>query len=48
MKKKIIGSFYDTEPDSHIRDKVKIVLHLSNYDTKKELKKLLRALIDLN
>ena len=24
------------EPDSHIRDKVKIVLHLSNYATKKD------------
>ena len=23
------------EPDSHIRDKVKVVLDLSNYDTKK-------------
>ena len=29
-------SFYP-EPDSHIRDKVKIVLDLSNYATKKEL-----------
>ena len=25
------------EPDSHIRDKVKVVLELSNYTTKKEL-----------
>ena len=25
------------KPDSHIRDKVKVVLNLSNYDTKKEL-----------
>ena len=25
------------EPDSHIRDKVKLVLDLSNYATKKEL-----------
>ena len=25
------------EPDSHIRDKVKVVLELSNYATKKEL-----------
>ena len=25
------------EPDSHIRDKVKVVLDLSNYATKKEL-----------
>ena len=29
-------SFYP-EPDSHIRDKVKLVLDLSNYATKKEL-----------
>ena len=29
-------SFYP-EPDSHIRDKVKVVLELSNYATKKEL-----------
>ena len=29
-------SFYP-EPDSHIRDKVKVVLDLSNYATKKEL-----------
>ena len=28
---------YYQEPDSHIRDKVKVVLDLSNYDTKKEL-----------
>ena len=28
---------YYPEPDSHIRDKVKIVLDLSNYATKKEL-----------
>ena len=28
---------YYPEPDSHIRDKVKSVLHLSNYATKKEL-----------
>ena len=43
---KIIGSFcekellsmsYYPEPDGHIRDKVKIVLDLSNYATKKEL-----------
>ena len=26
------------EPDSHIRDKVKVVLNLSNYAIKKELK----------
>ena len=25
-------------PDSHIRDKVKVVLYLANYATKKELK----------
>ena len=29
---------YYPEPDSHIRDKVKVVLDLSNYATKKELK----------
>ena len=28
---------YYPEPDSHIRDKVKVVLDLSNYGTKKEL-----------
>ena len=28
---------YWPEPDSHIRDKVKAVLDLSNYATKKEL-----------
>ena len=28
---------YYPEPDSHIRDKVKEVLDLSNYATKKEL-----------
>ena len=28
---------YYPEPDTHIRDKVKIVLDLSNYATKKEL-----------
>ena len=28
---------YYPEPDSHIRDKVKVVLDLSNYATKKEL-----------
>ena len=30
---------YYPEPDSHIRDKVKVVLHLSNYATKKELER---------
>ena len=29
---------YYPEPDSHIRDKVKVVLDLSNHATKKELK----------
>ena len=29
---------YYPGPDSHIRDKVKLVLQWSNYDTKKELK----------
>ena len=28
---------YYQEPDGHIRDKVKVVLDLSNYATKKEL-----------
>ena len=28
---------YFTEPNSHIRGKLKVVLHLSNYATKKEL-----------
>ena len=28
---------YYTEPDSYIRDKVKVVLQVSNYATKKEL-----------
>ena len=28
---------YHPEPDSHIRDKVKVVLGLSSYTTKKEL-----------
>ena len=28
---------YYPKPDSHIRDKVKIVLDLTNYPTKKEL-----------
>ena len=28
---------YHLEPDSYIRDKVKVVLDLSNYATKKEL-----------
>ena len=29
---------YYSEPDSHIRGKVKVVIDLSNYATKKELK----------
>ena len=28
---------YYPQPDSHVRDKVKVVLDLSNYATKKEL-----------
>ena len=28
---------YYPEPDTHIRDKVKVVLYLSSYATKKEL-----------
>ena len=35
------------EPDSHIRDKVKLVLDLSNYATKNELEHTLQALIHL-
>ena len=43
---KLIGNFYVKElllsyypePDSHIRDKVELVLELSNYTTKEELK----------
>ena len=34
MKKNCCRIYYP-EPDSHIRDKVKVVLHLSNYTTKK-------------
>ena len=37
---------YYQEPDSHIRDKVKAVLDLSNYATKKK-KNMLQALINL-
>ena len=29
---------YYSDPDSHIRDKIKIVIDLSNYATRKELK----------
>ena len=29
---------YYLEPESHIRDKAKVVLDLSNYATKKEIK----------
>ena len=29
---------YYPKPDSHNRDKIKVVLHLSNYASKKELK----------
>lgn len=29
---------YYLEPDSHIRDHIKVRLHLSNYATNKELK----------
>ena len=29
---------YYPEPDSHIRDKVKVVLDLSNYGTKKRIR----------
>ena len=35
---------YYSEPDSHIRDKVKVVLDLSNYATKKKLE----LAIDIN
>ena len=37
---------YYPEPDSHIRDKVKVVLDLSNYATKKNLT-MLQVLIHL-
>ena len=38
MKKNYCGVMsYYPEPDSHVRDKVKVVLELSNYATKKEL-----------
>ena len=30
---------YFSEPDSHIRDKVKVVVDLSHYPNKKELKR---------
>ena len=33
----ILKMSYYLEPGSHIRDKVKVVLNLSNYATKKEL-----------
>ena len=36
MRSVLYMSFYP-EPNSHIRDKVKVVLNLSNYGTKKEL-----------
>ena len=29
---------YYSEPESHIRDKIDVVLYLSNYATEKELK----------
>ena len=37
MLQGILKMIYYPEPDSHIRDKVKVVLDLSNYVTKKEL-----------
>ena len=37
---------YYPDPDSHIRDKVKVVLYLSNYPAKKELT-ILQSLIHL-
>ena len=37
---------YYLEPDSHIRDKVKVVLDLSNYATKKN-QQMLQVLIHL-
>ena len=37
---------YYPEPDSHIRDKIKVVLELSNYATKKNCD-MLQALIHL-
>ena len=38
---------YSLEPDSHIRDKRKVVLEVSNYATKKN-SNMLQALIHLN
>ena len=37
---------YNPEPDSHIRDKVKVVLNLSNYATEKNYN-MLQVLIHL-
>ena len=37
---------YYLEPDNHVRDKVKLVLDLSNYDTNKK-KNTLQMLIHL-
>ena len=38
---------YYPEPDSHIRDKVKVVLKLTNYATKRELEHTTRVFIAL-
>ena len=38
---------YYPEPDSHIRDKVKLVLDLSNYATKKALEHVTGITSDL-
>ena len=37
---------YYPDPDSHIRDKVKVVLYLSNYPAKKELTILQNVEVD--
>ena len=34
---------YYPEPDSHIRDKVKVVLELSNYATRKQIRSCYRC-----
>ena len=39
---------YYPEPDSHIREKVKVVLDLSNYATKKELDHVTRIAFEID
>ena len=43
MLRSILYINYYPEPDSHIRDEVKLVLDLSNYVTKKELEHVTRV-----